>query len=48
MEENFKKNPPLGQSLPPVLKIGAATYPDEASSKKELFRKAKIDLRNPT
>jgi len=48
MEENFKKNPPLGQSLSPVLKIGAATYPDEASSKKELFRKAKIDLRNPT
>ena len=48
MEENFKKNPPPGQSLSPVLKIGAATYPDEASSKRDLLRKAKNDLRNKT
>jgi hypothetical protein len=40
MEENFKETP--------VLKIGAATYPDDASSKKELFRRAKNDLRNQT
>jgi len=37
MEENFKETP--------VLKIRAATYPDDASSKKELFRRAKNDLR---
>jgi signal transduction histidine kinase/GGDEF domain-containing protein len=46
MEENFKRNPPRGPSLSPVLKIGAASYPDEAPSKRELFRKAKNDLRN--
>jgi two-component sensor histidine kinase/GGDEF domain-containing protein len=46
IEENLRKNPPAGLLLPPVLKIGAATYPDEALSKRELFRKAKNDLRN--
>jgi two-component sensor histidine kinase len=46
--ENFKKKPPQGQSLSPVLKIGSATFPDEASSKKETFQKAKNDLRNQT
>jgi hypothetical protein len=40
MEENLKRLP--------ALKIGAATSPDEASSKRELFRKAKTDLRNQT
>ncbi len=48
MEESFKKNSGQGLPSPPVLKIGAATYPEEASSKRELFRKAKNDLRKRT
>jgi signal transduction histidine kinase len=46
IEENLRKIPPADLLLPPVLKIGAATYPDEALSKRELFRKAKNELRN--
>jgi hypothetical protein len=30
---------------PPVIKVGAATYPEEAITKRELFRKAKTQLR---
>jgi len=30
---------------PPVIKVGAATYPEDALSKRELFRKAKAQLR---
>ncbi|NWF57041.1 MAG: response regulator [Syntrophaceae bacterium] len=48
MEESFKKNAAQGRPSPPVLKIGAATYPEEAPSKRELFRKAKNDLRKRT
>jgi GGDEF domain-containing protein len=46
IEEKFKKNPLDGLSIPPVIKIGAATYPDETLSKRDLFRKAKKGLRD--
>ena len=45
IEENMQKNPVLGPDGPIVIKIGAATFPEEAISKRELFRKAKEQLR---
>jgi two-component system sensor histidine kinase/response regulator len=45
IEEKFKKNLGDGLSTPPTLQIGAATYPEEALSKRDLFRKAKQGLR---
>jgi signal transduction histidine kinase len=33
-----------GQERPPVIRVGAATYPEEALSKRELFRKAREKL----
>lgn len=41
VQEHFVK----GQPTPPTIKVGAATYPEEALSKRELFRKAKGQLR---
>ncbi len=41
VQEHFVK----GRETPPVIKVGAATYPEEALSKRELFRKAKGQLR---
>jgi signal transduction histidine kinase len=34
-----------GSDHPPVIKVGAATYPEEAITKRELFRRAKTQLR---
>jgi hypothetical protein len=45
IEEKFKKNLGDGLSIPPTIQIGAATYPEEALSKRDLFRKAKQGLR---
>jgi hypothetical protein len=35
-----------GWDHPPVIKVGAATYPEEAISKRELFRRAREQLRS--
>lgn len=45
IEEEVKKYLPEGfdKSLP--IRVGRATYPDEALSKRELFNKAKLNLR---
>ncbi len=45
MEEDIQNNPIHGPDGPWVIKIGAATFPDEALSKRDLFRKAKEQLR---
>lgn len=45
MEEDIQKNLIQGPNRALVIKIGAATFPEEALSKKELFRKAKEQLR---
>src|SRR4030043_890530 len=45
MEEDVQKNPIKGVDGPLTIKIGVATFPEEALSKKELFRKAKEQLR---
>jgi signal transduction histidine kinase/GGDEF domain-containing protein len=45
IEEEFRKNPMEGLDTPLEIKAGSATYPDEALSKRELFRKAKEHLR---
>jgi signal transduction histidine kinase/GGDEF domain-containing protein len=45
MEEDVQKNPIKGFDGPLTIKIGVATFPEEALSKKELFRKAKEQLR---
>jgi GGDEF domain-containing protein len=45
IEEEIKKHFMEGWDHPPVIKVGAATYPEEAISKRELFRKAKGRLR---
>lgn len=44
-EEEIQRRFTKGQDKPPVIKMGMATYPEEAFSKRELFRKAKERLR---
>jgi signal transduction histidine kinase/DNA-binding response OmpR family regulator len=43
--EELQKHPITGKDVPPLIKVGKATYPEEALSKRELFRKAKDRLR---
>jgi hypothetical protein len=45
IEEEIGKNLMQGWDLKPVIKVGTATYPDEALTKRELFGKAKERLR---
>ncbi|MBM4308320.1 MAG: response regulator [Deltaproteobacteria bacterium] len=45
MEEDLQKNPIKTMDGPLSIKIGVATFPMEALSKRELFRKAKAQLR---
>jgi len=45
MEEDVQKNPIKGPDGPWAIKIGVATFPEEGLSKRELFRKAKEQLR---
>jgi signal transduction histidine kinase len=45
MEEEIQKRFIKGKAKPPTIKLGVATYPEEALSKRELFRKAKDQLR---
>jgi len=47
IEEDLQKNPlrNLNQSI--AVKIGTATYPEETLTKRELFKKAKENLRGP-
>jgi len=45
MEEDFQKNPVKGPDGPWAIKIGVATFPEEALSKRDLFTKAKEQLR---
>jgi len=45
IEEKFKKKSLTGESLPSTVKIGTATYPEEALTRRDLFRKAKERLR---
>ncbi len=45
LKGKYKSNSSLGRDTPPIIKVGTATYPDEALSKKDLFQKAKERLR---
>lgn len=45
IEEEVKKYVPIGGDKPLPIRVGRATYPDEALSKRELFGKAKENLR---
>ena len=44
IEEEIQKHPMEGQETPVMIKVGTATYPEEALSKAELFRLAKERL----
>ena len=44
IEEEIQKHPLEGQGTPVLVKVGTATYPEEALSKAELFRLAKERL----
>ncbi|MGA2315508.1 MAG: ATP-binding protein [Thermodesulfobacteriota bacterium] len=44
IEEEIQKHPLEGQEAPLLIKVGTATYPEEALSKAELFRLAKERL----
>ena len=44
IEEEIQKHPLKGQGAPVLVKVGTATYPEEALSKAELFRLAKERL----
>lgn len=44
IEEDVQKHPSEGQGAPVLIKVGTATYPEEALSKAELFRLAKERL----
>jgi nitrogen-specific signal transduction histidine kinase len=44
-EEELQKNFTEGKDISSVIKMGMATYPEEALSKRELFRKARERLR---
>jgi hypothetical protein len=43
-EEEMNNHPLERQGMPVIMKVGTATYPDEALSKAELFRLAKERL----
>jgi signal transduction histidine kinase/GGDEF domain-containing protein len=45
MEGEIQKDFMEGTDRPLVIKVGAATYPEEAITKRELFRRAKTQLR---
>jgi signal transduction histidine kinase/GGDEF domain-containing protein len=45
IDEGFQKNPVKDQDRSLAINIGTATFPEEALSKRELFRKAKVELR---
>ncbi len=45
IEEEVRKYTQLGLDKPLSIRVGRATYPDEALSKRELFGKAKANLR---
>jgi signal transduction histidine kinase/GGDEF domain-containing protein len=45
IQKEIQKHLIEGCGKPPVIKVGAATYPEEATSKRELFRMAKEYLR---
>jgi hypothetical protein len=45
IEEKVLKHLTKDFDPPPVIKVGAATYPEEALSEKELFRMAQERLR---
>lgn len=45
IEDDFRENPLMHRGSPVGVKIGIATYPQEALSKRELFRKAKERLK---
>jgi signal transduction histidine kinase/GGDEF domain-containing protein len=45
IEEKVIKHLPEGFDPPPIIKVGAATYPEEALSEKELFKMAQERLR---
>ena len=45
IEGEIEKNVVQGWDVKPIIKVGIATYPDEALSKRELFAKAKERLR---
>lgn len=44
LEQAIQNNPDVSLDSPPVIKMGMATYPEEADSKRELFRIAKDRL----
>jgi len=46
IEEEIQKHFMEGRDKPPILKVGAATFPEEALSKRDLFRRAKEKLRS--
>lgn len=45
IEEEVQKHFILGREVPPVIKMGMATYPEEALTKRDLFRRAREQLR---
>ena len=45
IDEELQKHPIEGKDISFIIKVGMATYPEEALSKRELFRKAKEYLR---
>jgi GGDEF domain-containing protein len=45
IDEELQKHLSEGQDVSLITKVGMATYPEEALSKRELFRKAKEYLR---
>ena len=44
LEQAIQNNPDVSLDSPPVIKMGMATYPEEADSKRELFRIARERL----
>jgi hypothetical protein len=44
IEQTLRNNPDVSLETPVVIKVGMATYPEEAVSKRELFRLAKERL----
>ena len=45
IDGEIQKHAIEGRDHPPVIKVGAATYPEEAFSKRELFRRARQQMR---
>jgi hypothetical protein len=46
IEEETQKHLMGSRDKPPILKVGAATFPEEVLSKRDLFRRAKEKLRS--